>query len=92
MSIPISEQEKQLHIDRDHVIQPMPSPADHVTQSKVVNMQVSDDDDDDLIPFDSHLSCPPNAPRYLREAISGTFCLYVTGFENTQLPRTIISN
>ena len=76
MSKPISEQEKQLHDDRDHVIQPldsMASPADHVTQSKnVVKLQVSDDEDDDLIPYDT-VPHPCDAPYYLREAIQGTF-------------------
>ena len=78
MAIPISEQEKKLHRNVDHVIQPADDvtlPADHVIQSKVpVKVHVSDDDDDDdLIPFDIAPQHPRNLPRYLREAISGTF-------------------
>ena len=79
--MPISEQEEQLHNDRDHVIQPldnMASPADHVTQPKnVVKLQViddDDDDDDDLIPYVS-VPYPHDVPHYLREAISGTFSI-----------------
>ena len=91
MSMPISEQEEQLHDDGDHVIQPlenMASPADYVTEPKNVKLQVSDDDDDDdLIPYD----CVPHSrevPYYLREAISGTFCLM---YNNTSCSICLLS-
>lgn len=80
MAMPIIEQEKQLFNNMDHVIQPVDKltpPTDHVTSQReevddVVNVHTSDDDDDDLIPFQITPQHNPNVAHYLREAIAGT--------------------
>ena len=75
MSLPITEQEKQLHNNVDHVIQPVDNVVPAVGQPKVMNaikIVDDDDDDDDLIPFDTTPQSHRNVPHYLREVMSGT--------------------
>ena len=79
MSLPITEQEKQLHYNVDHVVQPVDNVVPAAGQPKVMNAikivvddDDDDDDDDDLIPFDATPQSHHNVPHYLREVMSGT--------------------